>query len=187
MAERSDSDLLKDGDLSSPTTSAADYDTVNMTLEYATELSDESKVLNTATPDPCIYICRQSRRQDEASQIEMQSLATHIRNSLLNSCEGTADADVPAPRLSLAGFGVVAHEVGTMRMTGPKTKNRVVDANYQVHSYPDLYVCDLSIFPVSPPANPSLTLAALALQLAEQLGKPSAGGLDVQRGFRSRL
>ncbi|WP_425567691.1 GMC oxidoreductase [Nonomuraea dietziae] len=33
----------------------------------------------------------------------------------------------------------------------------------------NLYVCDLSVFPTSPAANPSLTLAALAMRLAAGL------------------
>jgi len=115
----------------------------------------------------------------------MQSLATHIRNSLLNLCEDAVDADAPAPRFSLTGFGVVAHEVGTMRIRGPKTRCGVVDANYKVHSHPGFYVCDFSIFPVSSPVNPSLTLAALALQLAGQLGEKSAGIVGSQKGYRS--
>ena len=67
----------------------------------------------------------------------------------------------------------------TMRMNGPKSQTDwqdwVVDTNYKIRSYQSIYVCDLSIFPVSPPANPSLTLVAMALQLAKQLGGASAG------------
>lgn len=40
----------------------------------------------------------------------------------------------------------------------------------------NLYVCDLSVFPISPPANPTLTLAALALRLADYLKKDSENG-----------
>ena len=37
----------------------------------------------------------------------------------------------------------------------------VVDKNFKYIGVDNLYVCDLSVFPVSPPANPTLTLAAL--------------------------
>jgi choline dehydrogenase-like flavoprotein len=145
---------------------STDYDTVNLTLEYAAELFDTSEVLNVPSPDPVIRASRQVLRQDENSQEEMQKLATLIRNKILDITED----DEPAPRFSLAGFGVVAHEVGTMRLQIPNSrKGYVVNDKYQIRKFSNLYVCDLSVFPVSPPANPSLTLAALALQLADDL------------------
>jgi hypothetical protein len=69
--------------------------------------------------------------------------------------------------LNQAGLGGVAHEVGTLRM-GAKGDG-VVDANLKFLSYDNLYACDLSVFPSSPAANPTLTLAALAVRLAEHL------------------
>jgi choline dehydrogenase-like flavoprotein len=74
---------------------------------------------------------------------------------------------VPLPDLSKAGFGVVAHEVGTMRMK--KDGAGVVDENLRLNGVDNLYVCDLSVFPVSPAANPTLTLAALAQRLGNHL------------------
>lgn len=66
-----------------------------------------------------------------------------------------------------AGLGGVAHEVGTLRMSDAGTG--VVDDQLKMLGYDNLYVCDLSVFPTSPAANPSLTLVALALRLAEHL------------------
>ena len=96
----------------------------------------------------------------------MQDLVTSIRNTILN-LKGP-QAQMKAPRLSLAGFGVVAHEVGTMRLRWSDGR-RVVDDRYRVGGFKNLYICDLSIFPVSAPANPILTLAAMAIQLAGDL------------------
>ena len=91
--------------------------------------------------------------------------------------------------MRLTPFGSVAHEVGTMRLfvkpnfpgkRVPGAQNitlpilGVVDADLKVYSYSDLYVCDLSIFPVSPMANPSLTLAALAIRLGDHRAEPNA-------------
>ena len=45
----------------------------------------------------------------------------------------------------------------------------VVDAELKFHAYDNLYACDNSVFASSPAANPSLTLAALALRLAQHL------------------
>ena len=45
----------------------------------------------------------------------------------------------------------------------------VVDPDLKFVGYDNLFVCDNSVFPASPAANPSLTLAALALRLANHL------------------
>ncbi len=76
-----------------------------------------------------------------------------------------------------ARLGAAGHEVGTLRL-GNDAEESVVDANLQVRGCPQLYVCDLSVFPTSPAANPSLTLGALAIRLADhlraELGVPEA-------------
>ena len=69
--------------------------------------------------------------------------------------------------LKQAGLGGVAHEVGTLRMGADN--NGVVDTDLKFLSYDNLYACDLSVFPTSPAANPTLTLAALAIRLADHL------------------
>ena len=74
--------------------------------------------------------------------------------------------------LRRVGLGAVAHEVGTLRMGVQRNgvrRDGVVDANLRFLNYENLYGCDLSVFPSSPAANPSLTLVALALRLAEHL------------------
>jgi choline dehydrogenase-like flavoprotein len=76
----------------------------------------------------------------------------------------------PSMALQVAAIGGVAHEVGTLRMTDGTAG--VVDANLKFLAYDNLYACDNSVFPVSPAANPSLTLAALALRLAQHLTTP---------------
>jgi choline dehydrogenase-like flavoprotein len=70
--------------------------------------------------------------------------------------------------LKQANLGGVAHEVGTLRL-GENPTNSVVDLDLKFHSYKNLYACDLSVFPSSPAANPTLTLAALAIRLADHL------------------
>lgn len=71
-----------------------------------------------------------------------------------------------------APLGGVSHEVGTMRMarsTPGRERPGVVDEDLRLCGSRNLYVCDLSVFPSSPAANPTLTLTALALRLAEHL------------------
>jgi len=61
-----------------------------------------------------------------------------------------------------------SHHMGATRMgTDPRTS--VVDPNCQVHSVPSLYVAGSSVFPTSGYANPTFTLVALAIRLAEQI------------------
>jgi choline dehydrogenase-like flavoprotein len=61
------------------------------------------------------------------------------------------------------------HHCGTTRMsTDPK--QGVVDANGRVHGVDNLYVAGSSVFPTEGNGNPTLTIVALALRLAEHLG-----------------
>jgi len=65
-------------------------------------------------------------------------------------------------------FNSSAHHMGTTRMgTDPHTS--VVDGNCRVHGVQNLYVAGASVFPTSGHANPTLTLVALAIRLAEHL------------------
>jgi hypothetical protein len=60
------------------------------------------------------------------------------------------------------------HHIGTTRMTDdPKTG--VVDKNRRVHSVNNLYIAGSSVFTTSGYANPTLTIVALALHLADHL------------------
>jgi choline dehydrogenase-like flavoprotein len=73
------------------------------------------------------------------------------------------------------GWGTVHHACGTLRM--PWKANRgaafntrsVVDENLKVHGTSGLYVCDMSVLPVSTAANPVRALAGLALRLSKHL------------------
>jgi choline dehydrogenase-like flavoprotein len=58
--------------------------------------------------------------------------------------------------------------MGTTRMH-PDPRRGVVDANGRVHGIANLYVAGSSVFPTSGSANPTLTIVALALRLADHL------------------
>ncbi|QDV42229.1 choline dehydrogenase [Stieleria neptunia] len=74
------------------------------------------------------------------------------------------------------GWGTVHHACGTLRM--PWKANRdaafntrsVVDEDLRVHGTAGLYVCDMSVLPVSTAANPVRALAGLSLRLSRHLG-----------------
>jgi choline dehydrogenase-like flavoprotein len=58
------------------------------------------------------------------------------------------------------------HIMGTTRM-GADGKTSVANANGQSHDHPNLWLAGSSLFPTSGTANPTLTIAALALRTAE--------------------
>ena len=62
------------------------------------------------------------------------------------------------------------HHMGTTRMHSDPRRG-VVDPDCRVHGVPNLYVAGSSVFPTSGAANPTLTIVALALRLADHLRK----------------
>ncbi len=60
------------------------------------------------------------------------------------------------------------HHTGTTRMADEPTRG-VVDRNCRLHSVSNVYVAGSSVFPTSGHANPTLTIVALALRLADHL------------------
>jgi choline dehydrogenase-like flavoprotein len=68
-------------------------------------------------------------------------------------------------------LGGVAHELGTIPMPGISGQRHALDQDLKLKNYEGVYVCDLSVFPYSPEANPTLTLAALAVRLSRTLVK----------------
>jgi choline dehydrogenase-like flavoprotein len=70
------------------------------------------------------------------------------------------------PRPSSLGGGW--HHMGTTRMH-PDPKQGVVDADCRVHGLANLFVAGAAVYPTAGCANPTLTLVALALRLADHL------------------
>ena len=137
---------------------------LNIMLEFEAELNDEGTVeCGTERSEPVLNINRQRLDRDPEFSEAINDLATKIRDAF-----GFPSTDQNNETPRLAGWGSVAHEVGTMRMDAPDQPG-VVDKNLKVHGYKNLYVCDLSIFNFSPMANPSLTLTALAMRLGDHL------------------
>ena len=67
-------------------------------------------------------------------------------------------------------FNSAAHHLGTTRMSDDPTSG-VVDRNCLVHGMTNLYVAGSSIFPTGGHVNPTLTIVALAIRLAEHLNQ----------------
>jgi choline dehydrogenase-like flavoprotein len=112
------------------------------------------------------YVKPQIQMQRSPDADRFLGEANTLKDRVIAALGGVA---LPGNDLTLkqAGLGGVAHEVGTLRMGD--TGEGVVDVDLKFHSYDNLYACDLSVFPTSPAANPTLTLAALAIRLADHL------------------
>jgi choline dehydrogenase-like flavoprotein len=79
---------------------------------------------------------------------------------------------VEDPRIDETGWPVSMeagkHHMGTTRMH-VNPKRGVVDADGRVHGIANLYIAGSSVFPTSGHANPTFTVVALALRLADHL------------------
>jgi len=70
-----------------------------------------------------------------------------------------------------SGFSLTSHHpCGTTRM-GLDPTTSVVDAQCKSHDHHNLYIASSSVFPTMGTANPTLTIAALALRIADHLKK----------------
>lgn len=80
-----------------------------------------------------------------------------------------AVAGIERPETDPAGYyGGSGHIIGTCRMGNDPTTS-VVDPDCRVHGHRNLYLAGTSVFPTAGTANPTLTVAALALRLAEHM------------------
>jgi choline dehydrogenase-like flavoprotein len=66
------------------------------------------------------------------------------------------------------GISGTSHQCGTLRF-GRDPKTSVLDVHCRAHDLDNLYVVDSSFFPSSSAVNPSLTIMANALRVADHL------------------
>lgn len=84
--------------------------------------------------------------------------------------------DAAAMRERLArSVPVGGHHIGTARMSA-RPADGVVDPDGAVHGLDNLYVASSAVFPTCSHANPTLTIVALALRMAEHLRRRAAHG-----------
>ncbi|HWX46534.1 MAG TPA: GMC family oxidoreductase [Roseomonas sp.] len=67
-----------------------------------------------------------------------------------------------------ASTPVGGHHIGTARMS-ETPRDGVVNADCAVHGVPNLYIASSAVFPTCSHANPTLTIVAMALRLADHL------------------
>jgi choline dehydrogenase-like flavoprotein len=98
-----------------------------------------------------------------------------LRGKGLGRVDSFYEEDDPPPRISGTW-----HHLGTTRMH-EDPKQGVVDSQSRVHGVSNLFVTGGSVFPTGGYANPTLTIVAMALRLADHLKKELAPTkVDVQ-------
>jgi choline dehydrogenase-like flavoprotein len=93
---------------------------------------------------------------------------------------GRFDYDPAQVEAEMTRYGAYGgHHIGTARM-GRDPRTSVVDADCRLHEADNVYVMGAAVFPTSGQANPTLTVVALALRLAEHLkGAADLGALPI--------
>ena len=99
----------------------------------------------------------------------METTLRLLGESLIASEKGRVRIDNERLYQQPTGGG---HIMGTTRM-GTNRSNSVVDSDCRVHGYENLFVAGSSVFPTGGYANPTLTILALALRLADTLSAPA--------------
>ena len=106
------------------------------------------------------------RRSIERSQ---ELVAEQLEAAGIGRVEGRLGTERPAAQIQPQW-----HHMGTTRMAADPSEG-VVDADGRVHGIDNLYVAGSSTFPTGGYANPTLTIVALAVRLADHLaGQPAA-------------
>jgi choline dehydrogenase-like flavoprotein len=116
-------------------------------------------------PAPRIYVSS-SRYEDEGIKA-----AWEVQRKILEA-HGASEVN-PGERGADPGFW--SHQSGTCRM-GSDPKTSVVDQNLRAHDISNLYLIGSSVFVTVGMANPTLTITALALRLADHLLANRSGG-----------
>jgi len=98
-----------------------------------------------------------------------QLLRRDFRNSGVATVD-TEEGDIAELIRKQAGVG--SHHFGTTRMAGDPTRG-VVDANCCVHGTNNLFIATSSAFPTSSFANPTLSIVAFAIRVADHLKRLS--------------
>src|SRR5207244_6131151 len=87
------------------------------------------------------------------------------------------------PGSDLEGPNTTAHIMGTARMGGDPRAS-VTDRFGRLHDVENVYVGDGSVFVSSGGFNPTLTIMALSLRMAEHVGGGRSGGVRDDRRWR---
>jgi choline dehydrogenase-like flavoprotein len=98
----------------------------------------------------------------EQDRKRLQLFREKIKNTLIKY----------SPKLNKAAQknSILGHACGTCRF-GDSPQNSVLDRHNKAHELDNLYIVDSSFFPTSGGTNPSLTIAANALRVADHINR----------------
>jgi choline dehydrogenase-like flavoprotein len=98
-----------------------------------------------------------------------------LRADLARGGVATLDYDPATVEAEMTRYGAYGgHHIGTIRM-GSDPRTSMVDAHGRIHGVGNLFVAGSATFPTSSQANPTLTIVALALRMAEHLNNKLQG------------
>jgi hypothetical protein len=126
---------------------------------FGNRLNDKNWIKPTTSGKSRVYV-------EPMKERPLEEDVNQLKNEVL-SFFGVKDKSLFTTGLKYRERAETYHSGGSLRM-GDYGK-AVVDSHLRFHEYDNLYCCDLSVFPDIPLANPSLTLGALALRLAEDI------------------
>ncbi|AVQ00050.1 hypothetical protein C7S18_08130 [Ahniella affigens] len=127
-----------------------------------------SRVSLSSTADA--FGCRRLHLEWRFNQLDLDSMRRSIQvlaSDLQKAGFGQLVYQDDSLRLAQA-LELARHHMGTTRMHDDPTQG-VVNRDCRLHGVDNLYVAGASVFPTSGVANPTLTLAALAIRLADHL------------------
>lgn len=145
-------------------------------LNYQTEQAPNRWNRVTLTERRDALGCRVARLQWRWSDLDLDSIRA-VRELVARELEdgGVGLLARPDPdELPVGELGgrpqSAHHHLGTTRMSATP-RDGVVDPDCRVHGVPNVFVCGGSVFPTGGHANPTLTVIALALRVADELGR----------------
>lgn len=137
-------------------------------LDLNVEQSPEPTSRLTLTGNKDVFGMPKLRIDWRTNDVDKHTVRTGV-NILREAFQKSGCAELTVDEGKIDNYWPVGgHHIGTTRMT-ESVKDGVVDKNCRVHGIGNLYIASSSVFPTSSHANPTLTIVALAMRLADHL------------------
>jgi len=161
----------------------------DMVFILESRLENGNSITLDESNEPVIHITRSSDRDNSRKRAAMAAMINNTMKAVAKTLQVRFDDPDFLPEfVPPLKLGIWAHEVGSLPMPGVDAdRPSVLDANLTLRNYKGVSVCDNSVFPFSPSANPSLTLFRLGSQvicLSVAIGPPSNRRMELPRQMR---
>jgi choline dehydrogenase-like flavoprotein len=130
--------------------------------------NSDSRITLSDSVDP-VFGQRQTRCDWQLSPLDETTFqtATQLFANAVSALGGQVSVNFPW-ELVRSNLVINGHHMGTTRMAKDPAQG-VVDPNLRVHSLENLYVAGSSVFPSAGVSNPTFTIIALSIRLADHL------------------